>query len=161
MERSADGDRERIQRTMQGQQRDILDSGKQDVAGVSGLDPNRGTLVNSMLVFTGGDENSGMAGQLAQKAKEYGFGDEGTKERQFSSGTGFSRGGNPSVAPASQGALDTPDATHALGQDMEMNAAAPGEHLQEAMQGQQRDVLDSGKQSADTRGFGDEKPKGR
>ena len=145
MERSADGDRERIQRTMQGQQRDVLDNGKQDVAGVSGLDPNRGTLVNSVLVFTGGDENSGMAGQLAQSAKEYGLGDAEPKGREFSPGTDSTIGGNASIAPAPQGGLDNPDSTRALGRDMERSAGH--ERVQIPTQGQQRDVLDSGKQN--------------
>jgi hypothetical protein len=81
MERSAADDRERIQGTMQGQQRDVLDSGKQDVAGVSNLDPNHGTGMNAWEVLTGGNGDSGMAGQLAQYAKERGFGDEEPKGR--------------------------------------------------------------------------------
>ncbi len=112
---------------------------------MSGLDPNRGTLVNSVLVFTGGDENSGMAGQLAQSAKEYGLGDAEPKGREFSPGTDSTIGGNASIAPAPQGGLDNPDSTRALGRDMERSAGH--ERVQIPTQGQQRDVLDSGKQN--------------
>ncbi|MDR1208084.1 MAG: hypothetical protein LBJ89_01900 [Holosporales bacterium] len=51
MEKDATDNRDQIQTSMQGTQRDVLAGGKQGVAGVSHLDPSRGTLVNTGLVL--------------------------------------------------------------------------------------------------------------
>jgi hypothetical protein len=73
MEKSAAGNQERIQASMRGMQRDVLVSGKQDVAGVSHLDPNRGTLANTGLVLKG--EAGEIIEQLSEKSDEYGLGE--------------------------------------------------------------------------------------
>ncbi|CAK7027450.1 MAG: hypothetical protein DELT_02634 [Desulfovibrio sp.] len=72
MEKSAADNRERIQDEMQGTQRDVLANGKEEVAGVSHLDPNRGTIVNTGMVLKG--EGGEIFDQLTQTAKESGFG---------------------------------------------------------------------------------------
>lgn len=71
MEKSAAGNRERLQNSMKGSQQEVLDSGKQDVAGISHLDPNRGTLANTGLVLKG--EGGEMLDQLIQSGKEAGL----------------------------------------------------------------------------------------
>lgn len=73
MEKRAADNKGRIQDKMQGTQQQVLDSGKQNVAGVSHLDPNRGTLVNTGLVLKG--ETSEIIDQLTESAKEKGFGE--------------------------------------------------------------------------------------
>lgn len=77
--RDAAANRENLQQSMQGTQRDVLNSGRQAVDGVSHLDPNRGTLVNTGLVLKG--ETGDIIDQLTESANEYGLGDKGDKPR--------------------------------------------------------------------------------
>jgi hypothetical protein len=79
MERSAADGRERLQEAMQDQQRDVLHGGKQDVAGVSHLDPSRGTLANTGIVLKG--EGSEILDQLTQSGKGTGFDEGGSRGR--------------------------------------------------------------------------------
>ena len=79
LEREAAASRGDLRQGMQDTQRDVLQSGRQSVGGVSDLDPTVGTFHNAKNVVFGGS-NSPVDG-LAESAEEHGLGDKGSKPR--------------------------------------------------------------------------------